>query len=256
MSMHEVIGILDGLNGKVSARISKKIDQILALALPYRYLGARFSFKMNGDLDKEVNQLLLDLSNAIYADFEGDTKKAIGIVNEDDDTDAILAYTRRNIEGKDTIERLDGYASQLKYYIEGMIAIGFANKMGNADIISHVKSYYRRPYADPLARKAFTEPMEYTSNWIASRGFHLGNGVSTDVVKGMANVGEYMINEAYQYATILDFRKMGAKGYVVRRGSDYDCMQCDELTIGVHPLDEIVLPSHVHCRCYAEPVFV
>ena len=48
----------------------------------------------------------------------------------------------------------------------------------------------------------------------------------------------------------------GIIGYRVHRGSTYDCEECDELCIGIHPLDDQVLPAHPRCMCYTTPVVI
>ena len=86
-------------------------------------------------------------------------------------------------------------------------------------------------------------------------GAKYGKGTPESILKGLTLTNQTMVNQAYQYGRILRYRHDGAIGYRVYRNSTYDCPVCDELCIGIHPLDEIVLPAHPRCVCYTKPVY-
>lgn len=94
--------------------------------------------------------------------------------------------------------------------------------------------------------------VEHTENYSINR---YGKGILASPVEGMTLVGQNMLNEAYQHGTMLGYRRRGALGYRVHRGSTYDCPVCDTRSIGIHPVTEICLPTHPRCCCWTIPVF-
>lgn len=251
--MAEVVALMAMLRGKVDALIAKKIAEIIAMCQEYAYLGKRFSFKSVPGLDEDITRLLLQLSDEVMSESMRGVDKAIELSGSTE-RNSIISYVNRERDGEDATTRDDKYASRLKYFVEGMMAVGFANHLNNVKMYRDIITYYKTPYVYPLISEAFKHPEGYVSEMILSRGFHLGSGTQGDVAKGFTVVGRTMIDEAYQMGTALTFKKMGYEFYRVRRGSTYDCATCDELCVGVHPVNDIVLPAHPHCCCYMIPV--
>lgn len=250
MVREDFIQLLASVRDEVSPVLRKKIEEILALCEPYRSQGKAFSFAANPDLDKKVNDALILLSDEIIHYIE---HKAEQIANEDD-YPAIIAYLHRDYNGTNLTESVDRYSSQLKYFVEGYLAIGFANKVAGHDILSQIWTYMGNPYASPLYQGARNLTTDILA--LQAGGLKIGSGHTKSILDGLALIGQNAINEAFQFQTVLDFRKNDdIIGYKVFRGSSYDCDVCDELTYGIHPVTEIVLPSHPHCMCYAVPVY-
>lgn len=253
MTIKEVIDYMSEMKGVVSSKTMEKVRKILSLASAYSYMGAKFNFKVEKDLDTEVTQLLLDLSNEILIESETRAKKTI---EDKDNENAVLAYIYRDINGASAIERVDSHSSHLKVLLEGYFAVCFARGLSSSSILGSTLRFLTNPYTYPDVAKAFLKPEEYNSAFIRSRGIHFGKGIANNPIDGLTLVGSYMIDEAFQYSTMLGFINDGnIIGYKVHRGSTYDCAICDELCVGVHQLDEMVLPAHPRCCCYMTPVY-
>lgn len=231
------------------SRIYDYTTRILTLAEAYRILGTQFTFGSDGKLDAKVNSLLVELSDAVLDDMNS---SASSVLDDEEDKDNLLAWARLTTNAQRTVDK---YSSHLKFILEGWLAIGFANKISRGELLLDIMTYMENPYISPLWKKAFAEGGKYASKIIREGGWKWGSGTPTSPLKGMTLTETHFINTAFQKGVVNGFGRSGAIGYKVVRGSGYQCGYCDELTVGIHPLTEIVLPAHQRCRCQAIPVF-
>ena len=220
--------------------------------MAFGYLGNAFTFDVS-DLSDRVNQRLIALSDDILSDIEERARKAIEYAEEEDDEDIILAYIRRPIGEEDIVQRLDKHCSTLRYFLEGWIAIGIVNNIKEYELTNEILRYIDNPFASSLWQEAFDEG--YLSNAIRSRGYSFGKGNQRNVLSALSDIEQYAINEAFQYGRLLHYGKTGAIGYIIHRGSTYDCPHCDSNCGFVIPLNNIRVPQHPRCCCWTEPVF-
>ena len=151
------------------------------------------------------------------------------------------------------MQRLDKHCSTLRYFLEGWIAIGMVNKLKEYELTNNILSYIDNPFASPLWQEAFNAG--YLSTAIRSRGYSYGKGNQRNVLSALTEIERYAINEAFQYGRLLHYGKTGAIGYIIHRGSSYDCPHCDSNCGFVIPLNDIRLPQHNRCCCWSEPIF-
>ena len=250
MTIREVTALMAQMKGRVSAHTRRTANLIIALAMQYSFLGTSFTFDADDDLDRQVNLLLVQLSDAIEEDAEERAAKT----TSEEDRETALAWAHRPQDGQDPTERLDAHSSALKLALEGYLAVCFANAWTKGAITAQVNRFLASPNMWPPAKEAFGDN-RYRAPFISERGFHGGPGVAADPRKGMTLVGQGIISETYQRGVILSYERMpGVIGYRVHRGSTYDCPECDDLCRGIHFLDETVLPAHPRCCCYTTPV--
>lgn len=250
--MKRVIEEMAKAKGDVEGRLRQYIPEIIRECQAFAYLGRSFTFDVSG-LSDRVNQRLISMSDEILADIEERARKAIEYAEEEDDEEMILLYIRRQIGDEDIVQRIDKHCSTLRFFLEGWIAIGIANNIKNHELTNQILSYIDNPFASPLWQKAFNAG--YLSDAIRTRGYTFGKGNQRNVLSALSEIERYAINEAFQYGSILRYGKLGAIGYRTHRASAFDCSYCDELTMVVHPLDEIILPAHLRCVCYSTPLY-
>ena len=250
--MERVIEEMARAKDDVERRLRQYITEIIRECMAFAYLGKTFTFDIQ-DLSDKVNAELIALSDAILDDIESRAKTAIKYAEEEDDEDAILLYIRRKIGEEDLAQRLDKHCSTLRYFLEGWIAIGMVKNIREYELTNQILSHLDNPFASPLWQEAFDAG--YLSTAIQTRGYSYGKGNQRDVLSALTEIERYAINEAYQYGCILHYGKLGAIGYRTYRQSTYPCEYCDELTMHIWPLDEIVLPAHPRCVCGSRPVF-
>lgn len=250
--MDRVIEEMAKAKGDVVRELRKYIPEIIRECMAFAYLGKTFTFDVS-DLSDRVNSRLIALSDAILDDIESRAKTAIKYAEEEDDEDAILLYIRRQIGDEDLVQRLDKHCSTLRYFLEGWIAIGIVNNIKDYELTNTILSYIDNPFASPLWQEAFNAG--YYSTAIRSRGYSYGKGNQRNVLSALTEIERYTINEAFQYGRLLHYGKTGAIGYMIHRGSSYDCPHCDSNCGFVIPLNDIRLPQHNRCCCWSEPIF-
>ena len=250
--MDRVIDEMAKAKDDVERRLRQYIPEIIRECMAFGYLGKNFTFDVS-DLSDRVNSRLIALSDAILDDIESRAKWAISYAEEEDDEDAILLYIKRKIGEEDIVQRLDKHCSTLRYFLEGWIAIGMVNKLKEYELTNNILSYIDNPFASPLWQEAFNAG--YLSTAIRSRGYSYGKGNQRNVLAALTEIERYAINEAFQYGRLLHYGKTGAIGYIIHRGSSYDCPHCDSNCGFVIPLNDIRLPQHPRCVCWSEPIF-
>lgn len=250
--MDRVIDEMAKAKDDVERRLRQYIPEIIRECMAFGYLGKNFTFDVS-DLSDRVNSRLIALSDAILDDIESRAKWAISYAEEEDDEDAILLYIKRKIGEEDIVQRLDKHCSTLRYFLEGWIAIGMVNKLKEYELTNNILSYIDNPFASPLWQEAFNAG--YLSTAIRSRGYSYGKGNQRNVLSALTEIERYAINEAFQYGRLLHYGKTGAIGYIIHRGSSYDCPHCDSNCGFVIPLNDIRLPQHPRCVCWSEPIF-
>lgn len=247
-----MVALMAAIKGRSRSRVLKAAKEIIDIAWKWGYLGAQFTFGADADLDAEVNRILLALADEMILDTQN---KAAADAESDEDREKILIFIDRPVSGRNLTERVDSHASHLKYLLEGYLAVCFASGFSKAGALGEVSRFLASPNFYPPMQDAYANADDYASRHIRQRGYHFGRGENIDPIKGIALVTATMLNAGRQYGMLLGWgRDADIIGYRVHRGSDYDCPECDELTIGIHPLDEIVLPAHPHCVCWMEPV--
>lgn len=250
--MDRVLDEMAKAKNDVERRLRQYIPEIIRECIAFGYLGKNFTFDVSG-LSDRVNSRLIALSDAILEDIESRAKWAISYAEEEDDEDAILLYIKRKIGNEDIVQRLDKHCSTLRYFLEGWIAIGLVNKLKEYELTNNILSYVDNPFASPLWQEAFNAG--YYSTAIRSRGYSYGKGNQRNVLSALTEIERYAINEAFQYGRLLHYGKTGAIGYIIHRGSSYDCPHCDSNCGFVIPLNDIRLPQHNRCCCWSEPIF-
>lgn len=250
--MDRVIDEMAKAKDDVERRLRQYIPEIIRECMAFGYLGKNFTFDVS-DLSDRVNSRLIALSDAILDDIESRAKWAISYAEEEDDEDAILLYIKRKIGEEDIVQRLDKHCSTLRYFLEGWIAIGMVNKLKEYELTNNILSYIDNSFASPLWQEAFNAG--YLSTAIQTRGYSYGKGNQRNVLSALTEIERYAINEAFQYGRLLHYGKTGAIGYIIHRGSSYDCPHCDSNCGFVIPLNDIRLPQHNRCCCWSEPIF-
>ena len=238
--------------GDIERELRKYIPEIIRECMAFAYLGKIFTFDVS-DLSDRVNQRLISLSDEILSGIEERARKAIKYAEEEEDEGAILLYINRRIGEEDMVQRLDKHCSTLRYFLEGWIAIGFVNNIKEYELTNLILSNIDNPLASPLWQDALNAG--YLSDSIRNGIYLYGKGNQKNILKALTEIEQYAINEAFQYGRLLHYGKTGAIGYIIHRGSTFDCPHCDSNCGFVIPLNDIRVPQHPRCVCWTEPVY-
>ena len=250
--MKRVIEEMSKAKSDVTRRLRVCIPEIIRECKAFGYLGKNFTFDLAGVSDR-VNERLISLSDEILSDIEERARRVIEYAEEEEDEALILAYINRKIGEEDMVTRLDKHCSTLRYFLEGWIAIGLVNNLNDYGLTNSIFTYLDNPFSSPLWKEAFAAG--YLSNAVRTGGYIYGKGNQKNVLKALTEIEQYAINEAFQYGRLLHYGKTGAIGYMIHRGSTYDCPHCDSNCGFVIPLNDIRVPQHPRCVCWTTPVF-
>jgi len=244
MDREDVLDLMASVGRRVKKRTKDTIRDVIRLAEAYRHLGGKFSFDADADLEKQAKELLVKLSDLLLEDARDWAEKTA----EDDDDGIAIAWGLRDRDGLTELERIDRHNSFLYYSVQAWIALGFANGLSEASILGNILAF-PDPRKSSLSKKSVID-YSYLSDpeW--------GSGFIRDSIKGNTVIIQDIINSTYQRGVLERYgRNPKIIGYKVHRGSTYQCGLCDEMCVGIHPLDEIVLPAHPRCCCWTTPVY-
>lgn len=225
----------------VRKRTDAAIAAILTLVWPYR--GEGFSFEAHEEIDAEVNRILAALSDGNLADAEARAIRLLEDAGLEEYGEEAIGYAEREREGEDARFRLDMHASHLKELLAGWLAVAGLAGLTQSQVVRNVYSYL----GNPVASKEWREAGLGAPHW--------GTGYARNVLNGMTVIVQDLINTAYQKAVLDHYAELGAVGYVIHRGSSYDCPFCDSHCGIVYSFDDMRVPQHPRCVCYTEPVF-
>lgn len=235
-----VAAITDAGRG-VKARMRRAIEDILALVRDAR--SDKFAFADNEDIDAEVNAILALMSDDLLADAEKRARNLLKALDLDEWDDESIDYANDEIDGENTLFRLDMQASHLKELLESWIIVAAVHGLSKSETIRNLFTYIANPFASELWRSAGLQ----NPAW--------GRGYARNLVKAISRIRADFINRAYLWAKLQQFAEEGAIGYTIHRGSTFDCPLCDSYLGKVYPLDQVILPIHANCCCYVEPAF-
>lgn len=234
-------GAMAAATGGVEARMKDAINRILDLVWDAR--SDKFAFADNEDVDAEVNRILALMSDGMLDDARRAAEALLKTVEMDDWEEDAMEYAGGEVAGEDALFRFDMQASHLKELLEGWIVVAAVYGLSKARVWTDLMTFMSNPMASRMWRGAGVK----MPSW--------GRGYLTNLVAAYRRLIRDFMMRAYSYAELHKYARDGAIGYTVHRGSAFDCPLCDSYCGRVYPLDAVVLPVHVNCMCYTEPVF-
>lgn len=245
--------------------LGERIDAIIAdgaeriVTICYRYEVdpklLYFSSAFNKDMMSEISEVMDDIEGRILdLIYEYSTR-----VTDDRDRISILAAWMALLGkgGNNLQDTLDGYLYKMMKDWEAAIAALRYHGVPLADAINIVKSHLHSIYTIPQVVATFKRWHEFAATYIRSRGIQYGAvGISNNGSTNVVNMAKITLQLTWKHNQQLDFEEDDTiAGYVVLRGSNYNCDPCDENAI-FHPIDDIdgYPPVHPHCLCFAVPI--
>ena len=122
--------------------------------------------------------------------------------------------------------------------------------MGYSDqqLLSSIRTGYKDPYHTSVITKAKRKDINID---VPS----YGKGYYRNAYQNIVRNSKQVISIAWGQAEQEYGQEIGAVGYFVHRGSSYNCPVCDDLCGYMHPLNTMVIPAHVSCKCRVEFAF-
>lgn len=241
-------GLLSGIHSLLYAYAVK----IIQLGYKYRTAPSDFAFSNNEDLNTEVNSLIQQLLDEIYALLE-DTIR--GLTDDEDSERQALSYFASLGNGEhDVYGQIEGYLNNFKGEMEAYIAAGLLAGYNYLRTASSFLSNMKSPWTDTIITKAFTLAFPKADR-LRSRGATFGRGRSNVSSNQIDRIAQGSLDMVWWKLGEWDMREGGATGYYQLRGSNYPCELCD-MEVGYHPIEDADNGyPHSHCKCYRVPVY-
>ena len=216
-----------------------------------------FSSGFNQDMMSEISDVMDELEETILnLIYEYSTR-----VTDDRDRMSILAAWiallgkgDRNLQ-----DTLENYMYKMMKDWEAAIAAMRYAGLNVAKASTRIKTYLHQIYNMPEVLSTFKRWQEFTATYIRSRGIQYGAvGISNNGSTNVVNMGMRTLQLAWMRELYNEYTDSGAMGYLVFRGSTYDCDWCQGIVdTGIHPMDdyESFPPQHSRCACWVLPVY-
>ena len=218
-----------------SRLFDKAVDELVALAFKHANAGADFLWDMDPGLDEEANKICRNLSDAMAEKAKELARLAVEDSFEYEGFDD--AWEHEN-DGLLTI--LDQQGSFLKELLEIWVALAFVNAISKGELRVMLSRYMANPFLSPL--------------WggLPKGVLKWGRGYQRDLLAQFVLIGQEAVIRAFLYAEWKNASANGAKYYIRRRGSWYDCRDCDDLCGFPIPIETPFQHPHPRCMCWPE----
>ena len=238
MTNERIAQVAAGYKKTARDLFEKAVADLVELAFRYSNLGANFLWDADPVLDAEANRILRGLSDEAARKAKELAMKLIEEANWADGEDAW--EETENGDDRDILFLFDQQGSFLKELLEIWIALAFVNGMTQNYLRITLLRYLSNPYAAPMWRGLPAGLLKW------------GRGYQRDIIAQIALIGQDAIINTARYAEWMDASENGATYYIRRRGSNYDCPQCDEECGIPIPISVPFSESHPRCMCWPE----
>ena len=223
----------------------KAVKALIALAFRYADAGTDFLWDMDPQLNAEAVRICRNLSDAL-AEKAKDiaaqvVKDALAVEMDERDWDAVL--TSDEGEGEYYIPfltRLDQQGSNLLELMEIWIALAFLYDLSQSELRVEISRYLSNPFLSRFWRNLPKGILKW------------GRGYSKDVRGQLEVIGQDAIVRATRLSEWRKEKDGGATYYIRRRGSSYDCDECDDACGYPIPIDVPFEWLHSRCMCWPE----
>ena len=217
----------------------KAVAALIALAWRYRRFGADFLWDKDPELEMEANRICRELSDSLAQRAKLVAAEIIeDSLGEYDFDEAWDAET-----GDDyipVITRFDQQGSFLKELLEVWIALAFVHSLTQGELRVMISRYLSNPFTSPLWSGLPKDILKW------------GRGYPKDIASQIAVIGQNSIIAAVRNAEWQDAKADGATYYIRRRGSYFDCPDCDSLCGYPIPIEVPFEIKHSRCCCFPE----
>lgn len=246
MDREDFIATLTGIAPLMRDAVLDAVTRILALAYVYKeFVEGEFRFEDFPDLNERVNAILRGLSDKGAEIARQRVRDALALLDgEYEDYEDIVEEVENENEGM--LWAFDMHSSNLKKLLEGWLTIAFANGWSQADTLAGILSNLDEPQTSPMWRDAIRAKM------IDPNEYRFGRGYQRNIPNAMRVLAVYIITKAFMLSEQRMYANRGAAYYIRRRGSNYDCPECDSLVGYPIPIDEPFVMLHPNCLCIAE----
>lgn len=216
----------------------KAVEALIALAFRFKYLGADFLWTSDPVLEREANAILRGLSDTLSQKAKA---RALALMREEGWDFGEDAWEDVN-ERVDTpiLTRFDQQGSFLRELLEIWVALAFVENITPAYLKILVINHLANPYASRFWKGLPAGLLKH------------GKGYQRDLLNQIGLIGQDGIIGSVRMGEWMDAFGKGATYWIWRRGSNYDCPECEANKGRVFPMDVPFDTLHARCMCWAE----
>lgn len=218
----------------------KAVAALIALAWNYAYMGEDFRWDADPELYAESLRICRDLSDTLAERARAIAEQVARDGLDDFDMDEAWERGADEEDGESTLVRFDQAGAHLLDLLEIWIALAFVHGLGETELRVEISRYLSNPYLSPLWKGVPKDALKW------------GRGYMKDIPLQLAVIGQDAIISATRYAEWVDAQAKGAEYYIRRRGSGYDCPECDDLCGYPIPIETPFEFLHARCMCCPE----
>lgn len=218
-------------------------NEIVGISYKYKIKASLFRFSTNGNLKREVDDVLEKLREMLYEYAE-----TLSVSVDEEESDDIIAFINEESYGHTLKERLSIYTNRYKYELEAFIASGLMFGYGIGKLLEVIRGSMSAPYNNELFRKAVTKG-GLSATRIRTGGISYGQGHSNSARNMLLTLTRNAVGSAWMDVYGRNAYNNGAVGFYSFRGSSYPCKYCQDM-VGYHPIQDYQGGWHLNCRCY------
>lgn len=167
----------------------------------------------------------------------------LAIADHEENRDEVLPLILAENHGMTFGERLEDYCDKYRNELMLLVGAGLFLGVGETALVKSIGENLRHPYANQLLLDGIAAPLTY------------GRGRTNSMFTALSGLTTYGIAQAWMKSWYIDTKADKAIGWLVQRGSSYNCELCDSY-VGFHSDESELPPYHGHCACYAVPIYV
>ena len=261
--LSDVIDVMAGVPVYLKRQLKSSLEDMVEA---YRKTGIppkQISINKDKDLHDDVvaiifllnEKIKLYLQTVLASDIYSISDEATDSNTRDSDkVDAMNVFINEDIEGKNTIDRIEDYCENFMYEAEAFIVAGLASDLSDGEIVNEWSKYSNKPYNSELIKEAMRSN-EFEATNIKSKGVTYGSGISQSALIALTLVGQdtafRFYNRNLREAWLLNST---ISGWISIRNSSFPCQLCDSQAYVFHPMSELFQAWHRRCVCLCIPV--
>ena len=261
--LSDVIDVMAGVPVYLKRQLTSSLDDMVKV---YRKTGIppkQISINKDKDLHDDVvaiifllnEKIKLYLQAVLASDIYSISDEATDSNTRDSEkVDAMNVFINEDIEGKNTIDRIEDYCENFMYEAEAFIVAGLASDLIDDEISAEWSKYSNKPYNSELIKEAMRSN-EFEATNIKSKGVTYGSGISQSALLALTLVGQdtafRFYNRNLRESWLLNNT---ISGWISIRNSSFPCQLCDSQAYVFHPMSELFQAWHRRCVCLCIPV--
>lgn len=261
--LSDVIDVMAGVPVYLKRQLTSSLEDMVEA---YRKTGIppkQISINKDKELHDEVTAIIFLLNEKIKWHLQAILASDIYSISdeatdsntsESDKVDAMNAFIKEDIEGKNTIDRLSDYCENFMYEAEAFIVAGLAYESSDDEIVNEWYANANKPYNSELIKEAMRSN-EFEATNIKSKGVTYGSGISQSALLALTLVCQdtafRFYNRNLREAWLLNNT---ISGWISIRNSSFPCQLCDSQAYVFHPISELFQAWHRRCVCLCIPV--